>query len=73
MALNIKDMRSKAEAGSCVAQGVLGACFLYGIEVEIDCSAVAQARVQSGSSTWSAAPIRGGSRPPELRCARPSA
>jgi uncharacterized protein len=36
MALNINDMRRKAEAGSCVAQGVLGTCLLYGIEVEID-------------------------------------
>jgi uncharacterized protein len=36
MALNINDMRRKAEAGSCVAQGVLGTCHLYGIEVEID-------------------------------------
>ena len=36
MALNIDDMRRKADAGSCVAQGVLGTCLLYGIEVEID-------------------------------------
>jgi uncharacterized protein len=36
MALDINDMRRKAEAGSCVAQGMLGACLLYGIEVEID-------------------------------------
>jgi len=36
MALNINDMRRKAEAGSCVAQGVLGICLLYGIEVETD-------------------------------------
>lgn len=36
MALDIEEMRRKAEAGSCVAQGVLGACLLYGIEVEVD-------------------------------------
>jgi TPR repeat protein len=38
MALNINDMRRKAEAGNCVAQGVLGTCLLYGIEVETDYS-----------------------------------
>jgi TPR repeat protein len=27
-------MRRKAEAGSCVAQGVLGACYLYGVEID---------------------------------------
>jgi TPR repeat protein len=36
MALNINDVRREAVAGSCVAQGVLGTCLLYGIEVELD-------------------------------------
>ena len=34
--MNITDMRRKAEAGSCVAQSVLGACYLYGEEVDTD-------------------------------------
>jgi TPR repeat protein len=36
MAMNIPEMRRKAEAGSCVAQAGLGACYLYGVDVEID-------------------------------------
>jgi TPR repeat protein len=36
MALDINEMRAKAEAGSCVSQGVLGLCYLYGIDVGID-------------------------------------
>ena len=34
--MNITDMRRKAEEGSCVAQSVLGACYLYGEEVDTD-------------------------------------
>jgi hypothetical protein len=36
MSLDIIEMRRKAEAGSCVNQSTLGACFLYGIDVEIN-------------------------------------
>src|SRR5690242_5623872 len=36
MPLNIADLRSGAEAGSCVDQCVLGLCYLYGTDVEIN-------------------------------------
>lgn len=36
MATNIAEMREKAEAGSCVAQSILGLCYLYGHDVEAD-------------------------------------
>lgn len=36
MTLDINEMRRKAEAGSCVAQGALGLCYLYGVDVDID-------------------------------------
>jgi TPR repeat protein len=36
MATNIGEMREKAEAGSCVAQSILGLCYLYGHDVEVD-------------------------------------
>jgi len=36
MPMDIVDMRRKAEAGSCVAQGTLGICYLYGHDVEVD-------------------------------------
>jgi TPR repeat protein len=36
MPLDIADMRRKAETGSCVAQGMLGVCYLYGHDVEVD-------------------------------------
>ena len=36
MALDFKEMRRKAEEGSCVSQGVLGICLLYGIELDVD-------------------------------------
>jgi hypothetical protein len=36
MALDMDELRRKAEEGSCVAQGVLGTCLLYGIHVDID-------------------------------------
>src|ERR1700730_45171 len=36
MAVNIAEMRQKAEAGSCVNQCVLGICYLYGNDVERD-------------------------------------
>jgi TPR repeat protein len=36
MATNIAEMRDKAEAGSCVAQSMLGLCYLYGHDVEVD-------------------------------------
>jgi len=34
--MNIPDLRQKAESGSVVAQSVLGACYLEGIDVEVD-------------------------------------
>ncbi len=34
--MDILDLRQKAESGSCVAQSVLGACYLDGIDVEVD-------------------------------------
>jgi TPR repeat protein len=34
MALNIAEMRRKAEEGSCPSQCMLGLCYLYGIDVE---------------------------------------
>lgn len=34
--MNISDLRQKAESGSLVAQAILGACYLDGIEVEVD-------------------------------------
>lgn len=36
MALDISELRQKAEAGSCAAQSILGGCYLYGYEVEVD-------------------------------------
>jgi len=36
MATNIAEMREKAEAGSCVAQSIIGLCYLYGHDVEVD-------------------------------------
>ena len=36
MAMDFKEMRRKAEEGSCVSQGVLGICLLYGIEIDVD-------------------------------------
>jgi uncharacterized protein len=34
--MDIRDLREKAEAGSCVAQTILGICYLDGIDVEVD-------------------------------------
>lgn len=34
--MDIRDLRQKAETGSCVAQSVLGSCYLDGIDVEVD-------------------------------------
>jgi TPR repeat protein len=34
--VNISDLRRKAKLGSAVAQSILGACYLEGIEVEAD-------------------------------------
>src|SRR5437667_12657573 len=34
--MNISELRHNAESGSVVAQGVLGICYLEGIDVEID-------------------------------------
>jgi TPR repeat protein len=34
--MDIEEKRRKAEAGSCVAQTVLGISYLYGIDVEVD-------------------------------------
>ena len=34
--MDIRDLRQKAESGSCVAQSILGACYLDGIDVEAD-------------------------------------
>ncbi len=36
MALDIEDLRRKADGGSCVAQSVLGVAFLDGIDVEVN-------------------------------------
>ena len=36
MPLDIDDMRRKAETGNCVAQGMLGVCYLHGHDVEVD-------------------------------------
>lgn len=33
---NIEEMRRQAEGGSCPSQCMLGLCYLYGIDVEID-------------------------------------
>jgi uncharacterized protein len=38
MPTDINELRRKAEAGSCVAQSVLGLYYLYGLEVEVDYS-----------------------------------
>jgi TPR repeat protein len=35
--MDIPDLRRKAEAGSVVAQSILGICYLHGINVEADC------------------------------------
>jgi TPR repeat protein len=34
--MNIPDLQRKAQAGSVVAQSVLGACYLDGVDVEIN-------------------------------------
>jgi TPR repeat protein len=34
--MNLDELLQKAEAGSCVAQSVLGISYLYGYEVEVD-------------------------------------
>lgn len=34
--MDIAELKRKAAAGSCVAQGTLGVCYLEGIEVEVD-------------------------------------
>lgn len=36
MALDISELRRKAESGSSVGQSMLGICYLYGIDVQID-------------------------------------
>ena len=36
MPLDISELRQKAEAGSCAAQSILGGCYLYGYEVEVN-------------------------------------
>jgi len=36
MSMDIADLRRKAEAGSCVSQSVLGCCYLYGVDVQVD-------------------------------------
>jgi uncharacterized protein len=36
MSLNISELRRGAEAGSCADQCVLGLCYLYGTEVEVN-------------------------------------
>jgi uncharacterized protein len=38
MPTDINELRRKAEAGSCVAQSVIGLHYLYGLEVEVDYS-----------------------------------
>jgi TPR repeat protein len=34
--MDIREMRQKADSGSCVAQTILGACYLDGIDIEVD-------------------------------------
>jgi hypothetical protein len=34
--VDVEEMRRKAEAGSCVAQSLLGISYLYGIDVKVD-------------------------------------
>ncbi len=34
--MDMTDLRNKAESGSCVAQSVLGMCYLSGIDVEVN-------------------------------------
>jgi TPR repeat protein len=34
--MDIRDLRQKAESGSCIAQSILGSCYLDGIDVEAD-------------------------------------
>src|SRR6266571_2390579 len=36
MVFNIAEMRQSAEEGSCPSQCMLGLCYLYGIDVEVD-------------------------------------
>ena len=36
MAIDVPELRRRAEAGSCAAQSILGGCYLYGYEVEVD-------------------------------------
>jgi len=36
MSSNIADLRRRAEAGSCASQSVLGCCYLYGIDVQVN-------------------------------------
>ena len=36
MSLNVADLRRNAEAGSCISQSILGACYLYAYEVDRD-------------------------------------
>src|SRR5437899_8433771 len=36
MAIDVPELRRRAEAGSCAAQSMLGGCYLYGYEVEVD-------------------------------------
>jgi TPR repeat protein len=37
MEMNIPQLRERAEFGSSVAETTLGICYLYGIDVEVDC------------------------------------
>jgi TPR repeat protein len=53
MATDIEELRRKAEAGSCVAQSILGAYYLCGNEVEVDyieAFRLLSAAAQQGSS-----------------------
>ena len=34
--MNVSDLRKKAEAGGLAAQGILGVCYLEGIDVDVD-------------------------------------
>jgi TPR repeat protein len=34
--MDITDLRKKAESGSCVAQSILGICYLDGVDVEVN-------------------------------------
>ena len=34
--MDIRELRQKAESGSCAAQSILGSCYLDGIDVEAD-------------------------------------